>query len=282
MGKKIIKPKLDLVFKKIFGNKDNIELLTDLLASVLNVEPSIITEIQITDNEIIPETVDKKYSRLDLFLVMKDQNGIEKKIDVEIQINNNGDFRERSLYYTSKIFSKDLSAGEGYSALKSTLSINIVDFNLFDYEDYHSSFMMYEGKHKDTLLSDKFRIDFIELPKARKNKKSGSLQKWVDFLNINTEEDLSMVETAYVNNPVIYRATAIVRKMSADEKMLYEAEKREETLINEQLARGYEREQGLIQGRKEGRKEERSTLRAKMQKQGYSEEQINKLLSGED
>lgn len=54
--KKIAKPKLDLVFKKIFGDVNNTDLLIDFLSSVLDVPVDSIKNVEIIDNEVIPDT----------------------------------------------------------------------------------------------------------------------------------------------------------------------------------------------------------------------------------
>ena len=82
MGK-IAKPKLDFVFKKIFGDANNSDLLIDFLSSVLDVPTDRIQGIEIIDNEIIPDTVEKKFSRLDLLLLVNNEY-----INIEIQVNN--------------------------------------------------------------------------------------------------------------------------------------------------------------------------------------------------
>ena len=50
-----VTPKLDLVFKKIFGDVRNTDILADFLATVLAIKPSDISQIEILDNEIIPD-----------------------------------------------------------------------------------------------------------------------------------------------------------------------------------------------------------------------------------
>ena len=45
-------PKLDLVFKKIFGDINNSDLLTSFLCAILKISPDSIKHIEIIDNEI--------------------------------------------------------------------------------------------------------------------------------------------------------------------------------------------------------------------------------------
>lgn len=49
-----------------------------------------------------------------------------------MQMINVGYFQDRTLYYWSRKFGGQLISGESYSKLKPTISINIMDFNLFD------------------------------------------------------------------------------------------------------------------------------------------------------
>lgn len=87
------------------------------------------------------------------------------------------------------MYTGDIQKKEDYLNLKNTIVINVIDFNLFDCEEYHSTFKIFE-EHRQELLTDKFRIDFLELRKA---KECGSMtdkkQMWMDFLNTNEEDD---------------------------------------------------------------------------------------------
>jgi predicted transposase/invertase (TIGR01784 family) len=72
----------------------------------------------------------------------------------------------RSLFYLSKVFIESLKKGEDYSKLKRTITINILDFILFDNnEPFHTTFHLYEDQNKNLLLTDAFEVHFIELPK---------------------------------------------------------------------------------------------------------------------
>ena len=224
----IAKPKLDLVFKKIFTDTENTDLLVDFISSVTGISKEDMLNIIIVDNEIIPDAVNKKFSRLDLLLQTPNE-----QINIEIQVNNYGNFKERALYYWSKIFTMKLNKNDDYSKLQKTISINIIDFNLFENDKPHSSFMVME-KERHEILSDKFRIDFLELKKANKSENK-NLKEWLDFLSVTTEEGLDMIEKTTTNPDIICKAVAVVRKMSADEQFLFTVQKREETMLFEEI-----------------------------------------------
>ena len=239
-----VTPKLDLVFKKIFGNVKNNDILADFLATVLGIGVEEITSIEILDNEMIPETLISKFSRLDLKLTL---NG-RTSVNIEIQVLNYSNYKERTLFYWAKVYTEELQKSEDYVNLKNVIAINVIDFNLFDCKEYHSTFKIFE-EHRQELLTDKLRIDFLELKKAKKERgiMTDKKQMWMDFLNSNADDDETLDSLA-TKSPVMKKAVAVLRQMSADEKELYEIEQREKAVRDEISARNYERQQGIKQG----------------------------------
>lgn len=264
-----VTPKLDLVFKKIFGDVRNTDILADFLATVLEINPSEITEIEILDNEVVPDVLISKFSRLDLRITINRTTSV----NIEIQVLNYGNYKERTLFYWAKMYTGELQKNDDYLNLKNAIAINVIDFNLFDCKEYHSTFKVLE-ENRHELLTDKFRIDFLELRKAKECKERGSMidkkQMWMDFLNTNAEDDETLDRLAS-GSPVMQKAVAVLRQMSADEKELYEIEQREKAVHDEISARAYERQQGITQGIE--------NVIAKMKKSGMSDEQIQKILA---
>ena len=105
--KRGISPKLDLVFKKIFGDKKNSDILSDFLSAVLGV--TNIESIEILDNEMISDVFVEKFSRLDLRINL---NG-NTSINVEIQVKNYENYKDRTLFYWSKLYTQGFKEGYG-------------------------------------------------------------------------------------------------------------------------------------------------------------------------
>ena len=107
-------------------------------------------------------------------------------------------------------------------------------------------------------------------------------QMWMDFLNSNAEDDETLDRLAK-DSPVMEKAVAVLRRMSADEKELYEIEQRDKALRDEVSARKYERQQGFAQGVEKGIahgvKQGINEVILKMKKSGMSEEQIQTILN---
>lgn len=68
----------------------------------------------------------------DLLGIPLQSNG--QRVDLKVQVCNEGDYPERVMYYWAREFSSALMAGQGYSTLPRTIVISIIDFILFECE----------------------------------------------------------------------------------------------------------------------------------------------------
>ena len=248
--KNIVKLKLDVIFKKMFANKNNEKTLKKFLESVLELPEDSITNIVMDNIELLPEDIDDKFSRLDILMNVGD-----KQINIEMQVCNEKAFENRTLFYWAKLYSGSLKSGRKYNELPQTICINIINFNMFeDTEDFHSHFQVME-KNRHTLLSDKMSIHFFELKKINKKPDKGNKMKlWMQLINADTEGELEMLEQTNVKE--IQEAVLILREMSADEKMKELARRRElalhDRITDIEVSREEGRQEGLQQGRQEG------------------------------
>ena len=141
----------DTLFKLLFVKYP--DLLKRLVAAVLGITVDSMTEFTITNPDIPPEAIGDKFCKLDISMVV---NG--KRVNLEVQVEDEGDYPERSLYYWARLYSSALQAGNPYSSLPRVIIISIVDFLMFDCSEYRSKFLpLEENRHE--LLSD--RIDLL-------------------------------------------------------------------------------------------------------------------------
>ena len=276
MARNVISAKLDIIFKKIFT--ENEDMLHSFVASMLEIPQERIKEIKITNPELPPETLTGKFSRLDLSLKVDD-----KLVNVEIQVKNDADYRDRTLFYWAKLYSSELKSGEDYSELKQTITINIINFNMFNTDDYHTEVA---AMIKDTgeVFSDKFSIHFFELKKVgRKPNPNNSRELWLQFINADSEEEFEMI--SQTNVPIMKKAVNVIYDMSEDTKIREIARLREKALHDEAsalknakaegMAEGIE--VGVVKGRAEGKAEERANAIIRMRALGFTEEQVRKM-----
>lgn len=261
MGRDVVSAKLDVIFKKIFT--ENKDMLHDFVSAILDIPSERITEIRIMNPEIPPEMAAGKFSRLDLSLRVDD-----RLVNVEIQVKEHADYRDRTLFYWAKLYTSELKSGENYSDLKQTIAVNIINFNMFSGENYHTEVV---AAIKDTgeIFSDKFSIHFFELKKiSRKPNPKNRKELWLQYINADREEELAMLEST--NVPIMKKAVRVILDMSEDTKIREIARMREKALHDEASY--------LKDAREEGIALEKERLRSKFKSRGMSDLEIAELL----
>ena len=177
--------KSDVLFKMLF--REHQHLLKRLIAVLLEIPQASISEFYITNTEIPPEEIGKKFCRLDINMVVDD-----KRVNLEIQVEDEGNYPERVLFHFARVYSASLPAGNDYSELPRTIIISIIDFELFNCDDVHSEFQVLEVK-RHTPLTDKCALHFYELPKMQGVESidpTSEKDLWLALFNAETEEEL--------------------------------------------------------------------------------------------
>ena len=168
-----------------------------------------------------------------------------------------------------EILSPKIEEGESYKNLNQTISINILDYKMFDCEECHSVFRLRE-ETRNELLTDKCRFDFLELPKADTDSRQiKRLRRWMNFFNIKNEGDADML--AQADDKAMNKAVFILKRMSADEKTREIARVREKALHDEASY--------METARIEGRAEERRELLAQLRALGVDETKLSQAVS---
>ena len=302
---RIVKLKLDVIFKRVFGNENNTNIISAFVSALLEIPRESIKKIYINNVELTPEYLEQKFSRLDLKL---DVDG--RIVNVEMQVNSEPDFKERTLFYWSRLYSEELRSGDEYADLRQTICINIINFNLFDTPEYHSFFRVMENERHE-ILTDKLAIHFFELRKIGNCRKNKPMEDWLDLINAETEEELMELQRS-TTIPEIHETIVMLRELSADEKIRQEAYYREKRLHDEASALGHARREGIaegmvkgkaegiaegiaegmakgkaegiaegmVKGKAEGKAEFAAEITERLQAMGFSEEQIKKALEG--
>ena len=269
----ILSPKNDFVFRLLFGDDGNEELLASLLSSILHEE---IEHVVIKNPYILKLFSEDKEAILDIKAAINSK----KLVDIEIQLWKSPTLMSRILFYWARLYASQIKQGNDYSVLQKTTSILILDDLIHSSVDYHARTRLHDCKQHIT-LTDKIEVHVLELPKLHnliEQDKSNTLLQWMLFFNAQTREELIMVSEA---NPVIKKATDLLMTMSRDEetRLMYEA--REEYLLGRQIeiqgAKGEGREEGREEGKIEGRETERKDIAMKLIEEGMNDEFIEKI-----
>ena len=127
---------------------------------------------------------DDKESILDI--KVEDEN--RRLYNVEVQSRGTTHFRNRALYYWSKLYTSQIKESAEYETLLPTIGINILNFTLFpELPAYHNFFMIAEGQTKEYALTDHLVIHFLEIPKIKEPKIkereiSSKIEGWLLYL----------------------------------------------------------------------------------------------------
>ena len=203
--------KTDTLFKLLFTKYP--DLLKRLVSALLNIKYESIEQFIITNPEISPEELGKKFCRLDINMFVNGQ-----KVCLEIQVVDEGNYIDRSLYYWAREFSTGLSEGEDYDLLPRTIIISILGFNQFpDPEKYHSEFQCLEVTNH-VPLTDKMVLHYFELNKIQPVTGAESDRDlWLKLFKVETEEELIVFET--MEEPVMNEAVGAYRHIASSQEL---------------------------------------------------------------
>ena len=101
-----VKPLNDFIFKKIFGEKGNEDILISFINAILkrtNKEPII--EIEIIDNkQLTKEVINDKTGIIDV----RARTAKGENVDIEVQLNDQGNMDKRTLFYWGKMYLENI------------------------------------------------------------------------------------------------------------------------------------------------------------------------------
>lgn len=265
----LLSPKVDFVFKRIFGNEKHPNILISFLNAVMKpIDP--IKSVQIRNSDIEKEHIEDKYSRLDIKAVTNKG----EYINIEIQIKNEYNMIKRSLYYWSKMFENQIVEGDNYDKLSKTVCINILDFKYLKNDNFHNTYRLKEINTNEE-LTDTMELHFIEIPKLRKlddtEEISDMLEAWVFFISSPESE---VVEKLEMSKKEIKEAKSELLRMSVDSKERYMYEKRKESILEKISLIESAEQKGIEKGKKEGENRKTIEIAKKLIVNGLDDELI--------
>ena len=247
MRRTLLNPKIDFVFKKIFGSEEHTEILISFLNALLKPKKPIVS-VEIKNSDLEKEYIEDKFSRLDV----KALTSNKEIINIEIQLKNEYNMIQRSLYYWSKLYEEQLSEGDRYDKLSRTVCINILDFKYLKNDRFHNGYRLKEIETNEE-LTDLQEIHFIEIPKLKRFESTEEivdlLEGWVEFLRDPESEVIRKLE---MSNKEIREAKDELYRLSRNSKERELYYLREKSLRDEISALANAKEKGLKEGLKQG------------------------------
>ena len=242
----LLDPKLDVVFKLLFANEKNRNILVALLTAVIQPSASIGT-VEVLNPEVPKDLPADRGVLLDIHVRMSDG----RHIDVEMQAQLHPGFGQRVMYYWARLHSSQLSRGDYYEKLCPTVSIVITSEPFLPVAKAHSKFAVTEVETRHP-LGDELEIHFVELSKIELEPDNSGLKAWMRFLLARDESEL---EELAMSNPDIRSATQALKALSEDPAAQELARQREMAQINLKIMHQYAVAEGEAKGRAEGRAE---------------------------
>ncbi|EHK2401919.1 hypothetical protein CYK77_15385 [Clostridium perfringens] len=273
----LLNPQIDFVFKKIFGTEKNKPILINFLNAVIK-PTTPIKDVEIKNNDIDKDFIEDKFSRLDV----KATTSNKEHINIEIQVKNEYNMIQRTLYYWSKMYSEQIQNRDNYSKLERTVCINILNFKYLKNDKYHNAYRLKEITSNEE-LTDLQEIHFIELPKFNEigNKeyienveKMDALEKWLEFL---VEPESNTVRQLELSNEEIKLAKSELYRLSMDSKEREQYNMREKAIYDRISALENAEAKGKKEGKLEGKLESKLEVVKESLSQGLEISLISKI-----
>ena len=271
----IIPLNFDFVFTSIFTNPDNMIIIENFVSCLLDLDLKLVKgNIKILNRNLSVENKKERNKQVDLLLEYRGE-----KINIEINNYYSKGITDRNIVYASYIHGKQLDYEDNtYSNINKTIQINLnnIRTNSTLRERY------FFRNDKNTILSEKFEIDQIDMVLARDicyNDYSNKLARWCMVLTSKTKEEFKKyLGEDLMEKEAKEKLEEKTNKMSDDEEVyaLYSAYTKEEleknTLIEEAEQRGHEK--GTQEGTQQGIKNEKISIAKNMLKKGMNIEDI--------
>ena len=232
----IISPKYDDMMKELFHNET---VLRYFLSDILRVRLDRIQNLRIRTPFLRKRGRKEKQGILDVVA----EFGDDTKVNVELQVRIVRNWDKRQLFYLAKMYTEELIKGEDYSRLKRCVGISLLDFNLSDRPKYHTVYRLRDEEGNE--FTDALEIHVLELGKPLTGKEKAD--EWIQFFNVETEEDLRMIK-AKTKNPGILEAIRELRRLSLDSPIKWRYDAYMKRKRDEKAREAYVWEEGEARG----------------------------------
>jgi predicted transposase/invertase (TIGR01784 family) len=265
---KYIDPLVDFAFKKIFGSDPNKDLLIAFLNEVFRSRKHIV-DLVYNKNEHPGSSKEEGAAIFDLRCT-GDQGEF---FLIEVQRARAGRFKERALFYTSRLISDQAPRGDrsswAYDITEVYLIAVLEDFVLEGspvYDYLHDICLC--NRMTGEIFYDKLGYTYIELSKFVKADADlvTDLDRWLYVLKNMSRMDKT---PAYLRKPIFEKLFSIAEYTSLT--------KEEKTMYDRNLKIKWDNESVLEYAVQTGRLESARAIALEMKRDGYSVDQIAKL-----
>jgi predicted transposase/invertase (TIGR01784 family) len=281
-GSDKVKPTNDYVFKLIFGDEKDKDILISFLNALFKEYSFLphIEDIELQNSELIKRYDENRSGSLDIKAKVKG----DTFIDIEVQAKDTGNLINRGIFYNSFMIVNNIKEGNDLTNIPKVISIWIVKGNLKEdniFHEYKSPLALCNLKTEKSKLNDEvttisnnFNIIFIFLSKIEEGIMNNDLENWLRFIDNQNVSNVSNKDITRANNKLnVLRGSKMIKEeyeAMLKDKVKYNMDKayaKEEGLrqgINQGIKQGIK--QGLKQGKEEGLKQGEMNKAKKMAK----------------
>lgn len=221
----------DYLFRAVLQTSN--KALWGLICALLHLTEEEVFSVEITNPVILGDAVTDKEFRLDINVVLNN----DTLINLEMQIANRLNWRERSVMYLCRSFDQ-LNHGQDYAEAKPVIHIGFLDYALMEEcLEFCASYKLINTKsyrrYSDSLTLYVIDLSHIEL--ATEEDKQYHIHEWAMLFKAGTWEEIRMIAS---KDECLKEAAQTMFQMSADDLIRKRCRDREEYY---QDLRNYER-----------------------------------------
>lgn len=200
----------DYMFRAVL--QKNKKVLKELICALLHLKPDDVSSVEITNPIILGETITDKDFMLDIHVSLNNNTNL----NLEMQVQNLGNWTERSLSYLCRSFDT-LNSGDDYKEATPAIHIGFLDFTLFpEVPEFYATYRMMNVKNHH-LYSSKFTLSVVDLTKtdlATDEDRTWGIDHWARLFKATTWEEIKMIAK---NNETLQEASETLYSMHCEE-----------------------------------------------------------------
>ena len=256
-----VSPKRDFMFRALFSKNDNVDLLEDLISSIIGRKVKIMSVLR--EARIGEVKEDSKYGTLDI----KAKLETGEDIDIEMQMKEQESLLNRAIFYASALTLDNFKKKQAYSEITPKIVIFILNYIEFEYYEVINESCLCLKNHRDKEISGLYKFYIVELPKVKNldDVKYVQLKRWIAFLNQDEKEMKKLGRSK-----VIEKAQSAFEYLTGDE----EIQRLEWLKLKGELEYNTMKLSATRKGREEGLKEGNIIVAKKMLRNGIKMEII--------
>lgn len=210
----------DYMFRAVL--QTNKKVLAGIIGALLHVDPESL-DVEIQNPIILGQSFENKDIILDIKVLINNKS----KLNLEMQVVNYGNWKERSLSYFCRSFD-NLDKGKDYIFAKPVIQVSFIDFTLFpESPEFYATYML-KNVRNNKIYTDKLQLSIMELNNinlATEEDRLYKLDKWAAFFKAKTWKELKAMAAT---NQYMEAAVNTIYELSSDETIRELCRRREE------------------------------------------------------